>query len=633
MLTVVRRPPFPIVAACGIALLGFASAAAAGADYFDPRVLAAYGTAWIHIHRARAMEDSDAAVATEHWSQARDFLEYALSLDPFEPRIARPLFAVYLRLRMTSEAVAMLKRFPVGYVSEGDDAGLSLVTAVTDTDSVLEVYETASEAQDLPEVLRLAILLEAGAYCELKARHDRAAEFYERALALAPKNPVILAQNLLLLWNLRRYDRGIDLGRAYAEKQENLDDEQVLRILALLEGFFVFSGRASEGADFYGALQSKAPDNGEICARRLSLLWRAGRTDEMIETGDAFLARKEDEAVRLRLAVLLADAGRPDEAQKMLEPIWQTDDGNADRWRSSLASAAAAVAEAFTNGGDADRAVALLERLLRQPWIEKDPATRKQLLLELARARGEAGDAEAAARTIDEAARAFPGDPDVVEARSDLMWQAGDRDGAITVLRDFIASHPDAPAAMHLRTRLADRLERIGDIAAAIAALKENLAAEPEDPTTCNNLGYLYAQHDRHLDEAVRMIEIALRAEPHEPAYLDSLGWAKYKLALRRNDPALLAEAEEALAEAVRVAPNEAVLLDHYAHVLHALGRREEALTIWRQALEALRIRPDETLPKESVRAKISAAERERDAAEDGKNQARTLRPPAAAGP
>jgi len=583
----------------------------------------------MHINRALSLEDVDAEAAARHWSEARDFLEYALSLDPLEPRIGRPLFAAYCRLGMTADAASMLKRFPVGCVDEADDSGLSLVVSLPDEELPIQVYEKTSASPNLPDPLRLAILLEAGSYCELKERYDRAAGFYERAQALAPKNTVVLARTMLLMWKMCQYERGVAIGHAFAAEQDRPDDEQVLRLLSLIEGFYIFSGRAGEGADLCATLQQKAPESGEICARRLSLLWHAGRIEEMIEVARAFLEHKDDETVRLRFALLLTEAGRPDEAETCLEPLWQKAQQDAGPTRRTLASAVIAMASRLTSSETVARGIRLLERLLQQPWMAGDEMARKEALLGLARACGYAGNQERARAIVDDAGQAFPDDPSVIETRADLMWLAGDRDGAIAALRDFIASHPDEDATADLRVRLADRLEKMGDVAGAVAALRENLAEDPDDPSTCNNLGYLYCEHGMHLEEALALIQVAVRAEPHEPAYLDSLGWTKYKLAMRDNEPSLLAEAEEALARAVRAAPNQAVLLDHYGDVLHAMGRHDEAREMWRRAVEALRLFPDETLQPESVQTKILGANIEPKPTPEVQDRARTLAPSA----
>ena len=54
--------------------------------------------------------------------------------------------------------------------------------------------------------------------------------------------------------------------------------------------------------------------------------------------------------------------------------------------------------------------------------------------------------------------------------------------------------------------------------------MRDVLAREPSNPTALNFLGYLLADHNRKLDEAVDLIQRALALDPNNGAYLDS--WA-----------------------------------------------------------------------------------------------------------
>ena len=51
---------------------------------------------------------------------------------------------------------------------------------------------------------------------------------------------------------------------------------------------------------------------------------------------------------------------------------------------------------------------------------------------------------------------------------------------------------------------------------------------DPLDAGALNFLGYILADRTDRQAEAVALIERALRVEPDNPSYLDSLGWARY---------------------------------------------------------------------------------------------------------
>ena len=56
------------------------------------------------------------------------------------------------------------------------------------------------------------------------------------------------------------------------------------------------------------------------------------------------------------------------------------------------------------------------------------------------------------------------------------------------------------------------------------------LADDPKNAMTLNYLGYMLADRDTRLEEALGYIRRAVALDPQNGAYLDSLGWAYYKL-------------------------------------------------------------------------------------------------------
>lgn len=50
----------------------------------------------------------------------------------------------------------------------------------------------------------------------------------------------------------------------------------------------------------------------------------------------------------------------------------------------------------------------------------------------------------------------------------------------------------------------------------------------PNSPIALNNLGYFLVERGSQLDEAVDLIKKALRIDPKNQSYIDSLGWAYF---------------------------------------------------------------------------------------------------------
>jgi Flp pilus assembly protein TadD len=74
------------------------------------------------------------------------------------------------------------------------------------------------------------------------------------------------------------------------------------------------------------------------------------------------------------------------------------------------------------------------------------------------------------------------------------------------------------------------------------------------------------------------MIKRAVRAEPTNASYLDSLGWVHFKLGQ-------LDEAERHLSDAARRNPRSVAIQEHLGDLHQRRGRTEDARAAWRKAL------------------------------------------------
>src|ERR1700732_4858382 len=94
-----------------------------------------------------------------------------------------------------------------------------------------------------------------------------------------------------------------------------------------------------------------------------------------------------------------------------------------------------------------------------------------------------------------------------------------------------------------------------------------------------NYLGYMLADRNTHLEEAITLIKKALDLDPQNGAYLDSLGWAYFKLG--NYD-----QAEESLRRAAEKTPNDATVQDHLGELYARTNRFKQAATHWERALD-----------------------------------------------
>lgn len=207
----------------------------------------------------------------------------------------------------------------------------------------------------------------------------------------------------------------------------------------------------------------------------------------------------------------------------------------------------------------------------------------------------------------------------------------GRGDEAIAILRETIAQHPESQIAP---TLLGDFLRRDGDFDGAIAAyalaleaqaarearpdwrlwfsravayersgrwepaeadFRRALEIEPNQPTVLNYLGYSLVERREKLDEALDMIERAVRGDPDSGYITDSLAWALFRLG--RYD-----EAVAPMERAVSLLPTDPILNDHLGDVYWAVGREREARFQWRRALS---FGPHEDMDSDRLRRKI----------------------------
>jgi tetratricopeptide (TPR) repeat protein len=120
---------------------------------------------------------------------------------------------------------------------------------------------------------------------------------------------------------------------------------------------------------------------------------------------------------------------------------------------------------------------------------------------------------------------------------------------------------------------------------------RKALDLNPDQPQVLNYFGYSLLERHERLDEALGMIERAVRAEPDAGYIVDSLAWALYRLGRH-------AEAVEPMERASVLEPVDPVVTDHLGDVYWAVGRQMEARFQWRRALsfdpeekDAVRIR------------------------------------------
>ncbi len=161
---------------------------------------------------------------------------------------------------------------------------------------------------------------------------------------------------------------------------------------------------------------------------------------------------------------------------------------------------------------------------------------------------------------------------DLTLLEAELLIAKGNKTAALTVYSRGLDLAPDEPRLLYARAMLSIEMD---DLPTGEADLRKVLATDPDSADALNALGYTLADRTDRLQEAVELIEKAIKIKPDEPAIIDSYGWAQYRLGN-------LDEAVKLLRKAYAKQPDSEIAA-HLGEVLWVSGDREGARQIWEQ--------------------------------------------------
>jgi Tfp pilus assembly protein PilF len=128
---------------------------------------------------------------------------------------------------------------------------------------------------------------------------------------------------------------------------------------------------------------------------------------------------------------------------------------------------------------------------------------------------------------------------------------------------------------------------------------KKVLAVDPKNAPVLNYYGYMLGDLGMRLDEAEELVQQALKEEPYNGAYLDSLGWIYFK----QNK---FAESEVELRKAVERESHDATIHSHLGDLFAKTGRSALAATEWEKSLMEWR----RSLPADIENDKVAELEK-----------------------
>lgn len=488
------------------------------------------------MHYAKVARDSDdvalleraiqVALFAERFDLARELGKQLREIDPENPRAAAVMMISSLELGDTEQADRSLNRWlesDAGNVEKiFNETGqylqksLDRERAIAYTRHLAERFPRQYEAQVV--VAKLAL-----SFGEMALARKAA----NQAISLRPDDPV-----------------GYDLALVIANRDG--DVRQAIRVLEKAHNRF--------------------PDRGRYASGLIEARLAAGENEAAQALIERCLDTRPSDPNLLRNVALFAfRLDRPDLADRALSRLerlpGQSDVVHLIRGRVALQQ------------GD----LAAAESALSRVSARSEHYANAQVLL--AGARMDQGEPRAAVRGLESALESEAIDEadqqQLMLALASTLAESGQFEKSLDIADQAIEAWPDAGDFRLQKAMTLFALDRSG---AAIGVLRELIERDPDHAAALNALGYTLADEDRNLEEAEDLIARALHIDPGNPAYLDSLGWLKY----RQGD---LKAALKVLRSAYRSAPN-AEIGAHLGEVLWVDGQRDAALGVWQESLE-----------------------------------------------
>ena len=246
----------------------------------------------------------------------------------------------------------------------------------------------------------------------------------------------------------------------------------------------------------------------------------------------------------------------------------------------------------FDDPGEVPMKLTISEALFQQPSaqfkkielimesVENKAGTNSRVFFTKGRAQSAQNRLEDAADSFN---RALLDDPSNVEFLYFLSQTELERekfDEAADAISKAVQYSPEVKSLYVLQGIVYDRM---GDFEKAANAYQSGINVQSRDnsahPTLLNNYSYLLSENDKDLEKALEMVQQAIRAEPENSSFLDTIGWVHFKLGN-------LEEALINIKKSVSKDPENAEVLDHLGDVYLKMDNIELAVESWQNALK-----------------------------------------------
>jgi tetratricopeptide (TPR) repeat protein len=542
----------------------------------DPDNLAAHRLlARIYV---RTLGDVNAGeVQKENLGKAVDQFNAILKIDPKDTSSALWLARLYRFENQHAEAEKILR----GVLQRNPDNGPALEQLsqlLIDggrSQEAIEILSQAAGTSSSPDVYDLL----GDAYSQNK-EYAKAEDAYRHAVELDPDDPghhhglgqALLAQD--------KYAPALEEYKKLSELEPGTS-ENYLRMAQLYRRL----GKFDESESSLLRAKQLSPGSLEVLYNEALLYEDQGRYDDAVKVlTDAIAGMKNQsggEGNPNALAILYEQLGRVYREAEKYSAAVDTFEEMGKLSPESHKRAQMLLIDTYRESHDIDRAIAETKKALA------DSPKDQSLIVTLAMLYGEKADSASATKLLNGLLQGNDSDQEIyldlaqVEERSKKYADAEQS----ALKAEQLAK--DSSDKENIWFMLGAIYERQKEYDKAEQQFRKVLDVNPNNAAVLNYYGYMLADRGVRLDEGMALIQRAVKQEPGNGAYLDSLGWAYFK-------EGKLAEAEENLQKAADKSPHDPTVLGHLAEVNWKLGRNERAavlmeraLTEWQKALPA----------------------------------------------
>ncbi|MGA8617705.1 MAG: tetratricopeptide repeat protein [Candidatus Sulfotelmatobacter sp.] len=416
-----------------------------------------------------------------------------------------------------------------------------------------------------------------------------------------------------------------------------LDRDNLDAIRGLAENL-LNDGQIDAALDQYRVIADANPEDAQTYLRISEIYRRQGKYDEAMDSLKKAQAMVPDALeVPYNIAVVYQAQGRYEEAEKILQDLLKKtekpDNSYSQADRNNRGIFIERLGMVYRDQENYQAAVDTFRKMI--PLGDENARTGYQDVIDTYR---EAKQWTEATSTAKEATQKLPNDRDLRMVLDAQLADTGDPEKPLADVRSLLKGTPE-DREVYLRLAIMNtRLKRWSDAEEALnkaeqlstkadekeyvyflrgstyerekkydqaeAEFKKVLAINPQSSATLNYLGYMNADRGVQLEESLNFIKLAVSLEPTNGAYLDSLGWAYFKLG--KYDLA-----EEALNKASMHMGSDPTVQDHLGDLYQKTGRLKLAAAHWERAVQEW----NKTVPSEVDSDLFATTQKKLDAA------------------